>query len=182
MNFTISLPGASAELKLEIELAMWDAFRREGSPLPGTFITLDKIEDVTERPALAPDRDHVLHGLQAHIADRAADVTPYRPVLNCVPTSAATHAVLASVMPSVTLPWPLPALLTWAAAWAVYLGLRAPDAPAFVASLDDVAAAGRRAAQAIGAVGEASSLQMAPVDLVILFETVGVVLTAKGAQ
>ncbi|MFM9914563.1 MAG: VirB4 family type IV secretion/conjugal transfer ATPase [Rhizobacter sp.] len=31
---------------------------------------------------------------------------------------------------------------------------------------DDVAAAGRRAAQAIGAVGEASSLQMAPVDLV----------------
>ena len=31
---------------------------------------------------------------------------------------------------------------------------------------DDVADAGRRAAQAVGAVGEASSLQMAPVDLV----------------
>jgi hypothetical protein len=35
--------------------------------------------------------------------------------------------------PSVILPWPLPALLTWAAAWAVYLGLRALDAPAVVA-------------------------------------------------
>lgn len=35
--------------------------------------------------------------------------------------------------PSAHLPWPLPALLTWAAAWVVYLGLRALDAPAFVA-------------------------------------------------
>jgi len=31
---------------------------------------------------------------------------------------------------------------------------------------DDVADAGRRAAEAVGAVGESSSLQMAPVDLV----------------
>lgn len=31
------------------------------------------------------------------------------------------------------LPWPLPALLSWAMAWAVFLGLRAFDAPAFIA-------------------------------------------------
>jgi SAM-dependent methyltransferase len=33
------------------------------------------------------------------------------------------------------MPWPLPALLTWAIAWAVYLGLRSLDVPAFMALL-----------------------------------------------
>lgn len=31
------------------------------------------------------------------------------------------------------LPWPLPALLSWAVAWSLFLGLRALDAPSFIA-------------------------------------------------
>lgn len=45
INFTISLAGASTALKAEIETAITNAFKREGSPLAGTYVTLDKIEE-----------------------------------------------------------------------------------------------------------------------------------------
>ena len=37
--------------------------------------------------------------------------------------------------PQAILPWPLPALLSWAVAWIVFVGLRAVDAPLFIALL-----------------------------------------------